>query len=82
MLSDEYLNYAMLNRKGWETKDLEVVAEMVEKVKKMWDGIEKTKGAAKRHPSQYRYCAKAVLFVVVRAGVSLFFNDSLRATCL
>ena len=31
--SDEYLNYAEKNRKEWETKGQQVVAEMVEKVK-------------------------------------------------
>ncbi|KAL7559667.1 hypothetical protein ACA910_002379 [Epithemia clementina (nom. ined.)] len=31
--SDEYLNYAMKNRKEWEERGLEIVAELLEKVK-------------------------------------------------
>jgi len=34
--SDEYLNYAMQNRKEWEARGTEVVEEMVEKVKMIW----------------------------------------------
>ena len=32
--SDEYLNYALANRAEWERKGAEIVAEMVEKLKK------------------------------------------------
>jgi hypothetical protein len=31
--SDEYLNYAMRNRKEWEDRGQEVVREMMEKIK-------------------------------------------------
>jgi hypothetical protein len=30
--SDEYLNYAIKNRKEWEARGQEVVADMIEKV--------------------------------------------------
>jgi hypothetical protein len=33
--SDEYLNYAVRNRKEWEDHGREVVDEMVEKVKRL-----------------------------------------------
>ena len=34
--SDEYLNYAIQNRKEWELRGQDVVAEMVEKAGKMF----------------------------------------------
>jgi hypothetical protein len=33
--SDEYLNYAQQNRREWESKGVEVVAEMLEKLKNL-----------------------------------------------
>jgi hypothetical protein len=36
--SDEYLNYAVQNRKEWEVRGQEVTAEMVEKAQSMnWE---------------------------------------------
>lgn len=32
--SDEYLDYALANRKEWESRGQEVVAEMIEKINK------------------------------------------------
>jgi len=32
--SDEYMNYALENRRGWESRGQALVAEMVEKVHK------------------------------------------------
>ena len=34
--SDEYLNYATKNRAEWESRGQEIVAEMVDKVHKLW----------------------------------------------
>jgi hypothetical protein len=34
--SDEYLNYAVKNRQEWEQRGQDVVAEMIEKVKSIW----------------------------------------------
>ena len=36
--SDEYLNYAMKNRKEWEHRGQEVVAEMIQKYESMYAG--------------------------------------------
>lgn len=37
--SDEYLNYAIQNRREWEVRGKEVVDEMVDKVNGVWAGI-------------------------------------------
>ena len=40
--SDEYLNYAIQNRDEWEACGEKVVADMVEKVNRVWTEIEAT----------------------------------------
>ena len=42
--SDEYLNYALQNRKEWEDVGEQAVAEMIEKVQKVWANIEAKEG--------------------------------------
>ena len=39
--SDEYLNYALMNRDEWEQKGRDIVDGYVQTVKKLWDPQEK-----------------------------------------
>ncbi|KAL7562526.1 hypothetical protein ACA910_008233 [Epithemia clementina (nom. ined.)] len=48
--SDEYLNYAEHNRKEWEARGLQVVGELVERVKNTYDVQESTPPSTLRSP--------------------------------
>lgn len=40
MSSDEFLNYAITNRREWEENGAQVVKELIEKVNSVWAEIE------------------------------------------